>query len=675
MRLWIAEKPDAGRNIAKALGGGSESGGHIKVSNGDVVTWAIGHLLENYMPHEYDERFKKWELGHLPILPPKFLYHPITDKMNQLNVIKRLVGQASEVVIATDAGREGEAIAWLVLDYCGWKGPAKRLWTSSLTPSSMAKAIGSLIDDKEKKAMYIAARLRSSMDWSDGINWSRYYNIRCTNHGDKTLSIGRVQTATLALVIDRDIAIEAFKPSDYFELKATMDLPQGKLELFHAPQGDNKILDKAEADEIARKCRGVPTVLKVDKKPKNFSPPPPYSLPELQMHASSLWGWSSDKTLEVLQKLYEAGAVTYPRTDSGHLAEDMVGDMPRHLAALKKRAQYRELATMEPTYRKSIFDDKKVGDHHGIITTEEAVDVTRLGPDAEFLFDLVARRFLACLMPDAQGTTTSIRAVISGVTFSTAGTIITVPGWKAAWAGLGDPDEKKTDEVPEGDEEDGKAKAPTSNRILPPVSDGQSAVADRIDVQTKTTKPPPYFTEGTLIKAMMSAGAKEKDLEIRDLLSNGGLGTGATRQEAIKKLKMREFIINKGKKILSTPRAREFMVVIRQDGNKLADVVATANLERELRAVEKDPRQAPDIWRRYAADLQSDMSRLVSGPAPRKLSPAPRTASGSQKAGSSYKAAGSRPSTGSAPKKKAASASGKSSYGKSPARGSSPRTR
>lgn len=672
MRLWIAEKPDAGRNIAKALGGGNESGGCIRLSSGDVVTWAIGHLLESYMPHDYDERYRKWDLGHLPIFPQKFLYQPVKDKASQLSIVTRLINQASEIVIATDAGREGEAIAWLVLEHAGWRGPAKRFWTSSLTPTSLAKAVNALIDDREKKGMYIAARLRASMDWSDGVNWSRYYNLRCNNYGDKPISLGRVQTATLALVVDRDLAIEAFKPSDYFELKASMDLPQGKLELFHAPQGDNRIVDRQQAEDIARRTRGASTTLKVEKKPKKFAPPPPYSLPELQMHTSSLWGWSSDKTLDVLQKLYEAGAVTYPRTDSGHLAEDMVNDMPKHLAALKKHEQYRDMASMTPTYRKSIFDDKKVGDHHGIITTEEAVNISRLGPDAEFLFDLVARRFLACLMPDAEGTATSIKAVIEGYTFATSGLIYTFAGWKAAWEGLGDPDDKKSDDQGPSDDPDGEGdgkKDAGSKRKLPPVTDGQPAIADRVDVLTKTTKPPAAFTEGTLIKAMMAAGAKNPDAEIRDLLSNGGLGTGATRQEIIKKLKLREFLRNQGKKLISSQRAREFMAIIRNDRNRLADVLATADLERELRLVEKDPAKGLDIWKRYASELHHEINRLVSGPIPRKLSPNPRNAP------SNGRAAGARTGNSASPQRKKSGTGAKAPQNKSNARGGSPRSR
>ena len=457
------------------------------------------------------------------------------------------------------------------------------------------------------------------------MNWSRYYNIRSSNFGDRPLSLGRVQTATLALLVDRDEAIARFVPSAYFELKATMNLPEGKLELFHRPAEENRITDKSVADDIAARTRGVPTNLKVEKKPKSFAPPTPYSLPELQMAASARCGWSAKKTLDVLQKLYEAGAVTYPRTDAGHLTDEMIPDMPKHLDALRKRGEFRDLANITPVIRKSIFDSKKVEDHHGIIPTDECVDIQRLGSEAENLFDIIARRFIAALMPDAKGSTTSISAKIDGVLFRSAGTIITDLGWKAAWGNLEEAPESKK----EGEDEDGD-----TNRVLPPVTDGQSATANQVDVLSKTTRPPPHFTEGTLLKAMMSAGAKNDDAEIRDLLSNGGLGTQATRQDILEKLKKREFAVLQGKKFLSTERAREFIKIIREDGNRLADVIATADLERELRQVEKDPSQAAAIWGRFTAQLRDEIAKLKAGPAPRKLPPNPRSSSGGYSGGS-----------------------------------------
>lgn len=626
MRLWIAEKPDAGRQIAKALGGGQEGGGQIKMPNGDVVTWAIGHLLEDLLPDEYDPRYKQWSLDHLPILPSKFIRKPVDNKKAQLSTVTRLIKSAREIVIATDAGREGEFIAWSMLDYAGWKGPCKRFWTSSLNESHLKKAVHQLIDDADKKPLYIAARIRSSMDWADGINWSRYYNLRASNYGDKPLSLGRVQTATLAILVDRDQAIESFVPSAYYELLATLHTPQGKLELKHAPTEDKRITDLAVAQGLAQRTQGKPTVLKVEKKPKNFSPPTPYSLPELQMAASARWGWSAKKTLDVLQQLYEKGAVTYPRTDSGHLTNEMEADMPKHLAALRKHPQFRDLAAIEPVIRKSIFDSKKVEDHHGIIPTDDHVDISRLGPDAEFLFDIISRRFIAALMPDAKGATTTISAMVEGVLFKTSGTTISEPGWKAAWGGQ--------EEIPE-DGKDGDDEKENTNRILPPVSDGQQAVANRVEILNKTTRPPPHFTEGTLLKAMMSAGSKNKDAEIRELLSNGGLGTQATRQDILETLKRREFAALKGKKFLSTNRGRELIGIIRTDNNRLADAVATAHLERELRQIEKNPQTAMAIWARFSEMLHSEISTLKAGPPPKKLSPAPRNSSGSGSRGSS----------------------------------------
>lgn len=639
MRLWIAEKPDAGRQIAKALGGGAEAGGKISLPTGDVVTWAIGHLLEDLLPHDYNADYKKWSLEHLPILPAKFMRKPAESKQGQLKTVTNLIRQASEIVIATDAGREGEFIAWAVLDYAGWKGPCKRFWTSSLNESHLKKAVHQLIDDKDKKPLYIAARIRSSMDWSDGINWSRYYNLRAGNYGDKPLSLGRVQTATLAILVDRDEAIARFVPSAYFELKTQMNLPEGLLELFHAPAEDRRITDKNVAHQIAQRTQGSATNLKVEKKPKSFSPPTPYSLPELQMTASSRWSWSAKKTLDVLQQLYEAGAVTYPRTDSGYLTEEMKPDMPKHLSALARRPEYSNLAAIDPVIRNSIFNSKKVEDHHGIIPTDELVDIRRLGPDAEQLFDIIARRFIAALMPDAKGSTTSISAAFDGVTFKTSGTIIHELGWKAAWGDQDDaPEEKKETDDPQND----------ANRKLPPVQDGQPVTAEKVIVLEKTTRPPPYFTEGTLLKAMMSAGAKNEDAEIRDLLSNGGLGTQATRQDILEKLKKREFAILQGKKYLSTPRAREFLSIVREDGNRLADVIATADLERELRQIEKDPANAIKIWQRYSETLRHELSQLKAGPAPRKLTPAPRSNSGnysSPKTSSKGRSSTAKPST------------------------------
>ena len=621
MRLWIAEKPDAGRKIAVALGGGPESGGSIRTAKGDVVTWAIGHLLENLMPHEYDERWKRWNLADLPIVPKKFQSRAAEGKSAQLRVVVGLIGKADEIVIAADAGREGEYIAWEILDHAGWKGPCKRFWTSALNPAGIAKAIGALIDDASKKPMYTAGKLRSAIDWVDGINYSRAYNLRITEYGDKALSLGRVQTATLAILVDRDLEIADFKPLDYFELKALYDLPEGKLALIHSPPEDKRIIDRKVAETMAAKTKGFEAPLKVETKPRTMSPPTPYNLTELQKAASARWGWSAKKTLDVAQNLYEAGLITYPRTSSGYLNEIMEADMPAHVAAVAKIGPYAEHAKTATVIRPAFFNDKKIEDHHGIISTEELGGVERQEPDAKRLFDLVARRFLAALMPDAQGFGTTISSIIAGHLFKASGLAVHKQGWKAVWGRDGEP-------------VDNKPKDAEDEELLPPVKDGTQARNHDVEVLGKTTRPPPHYTEGTLLGAMENAGKKHDDADIREVLAGIGIGTVATRPDMMEKIKYRGFALVDGKKIISTTRGRELISIIREDGNRLADVAATAELEREMRAVEKDASHAAKVWCEYAGVLAEEIDKLKRSPARRKLTPSPQACNGSGRGGS-----------------------------------------
>ena len=615
MRVWLAEKPDMGRKVAKALGGGTERAGMIDVGGGQVVTWAIGHLLEDLMPHEYDERYKKWNLQDLPIVPKRFLRKPQDGKTAQLNVVVGLIKKAKEVVIATDAGREGEAIAWHLLDHAGWTGGAQRLWTSSLGEAHLKREVGRLIDDSQKKSLYIAAKLRGAMDWSDGINFSRLYNLRLNNYGDKPLSLGRVQTATLAILVDRDNEIANFKPSDYYELTAPITAAGGTFDLHCRPPEKKRILDHEQAKRLARRASNQDCVLKVETKSVTMRPPPPFSLPELQMACSARWGWGAKRTLDETQKLYEAGIVTYPRTDTGCLTTDLKKDMPAHLAALRQHPSFRELAKITPEYRKTVFNDAKVEDHHGIIPTDQKCDPSRLDDSGKKLFDLIARRFLASLMPDAKGKRTTVSTELDKVPFRTGGMIIVEAGWKAVWKGQAEPTDKK-----KGDDDDSKE--------LPPVKNGDRGRSGDVSIDTKTTKPPAHYTEGTLIKAMVQAGSKDADAEIRDLLSNGGLGTMATRQEIIEKLKFRDFARLDGKKLISTERARAFVSILREESSRLVDVIATADLEKRLREVEKDPSTMPSIWHEYVRNLRQDIDALRNRPASRKLPSSPNSGSG-----------------------------------------------
>lgn len=606
MQLWIAEKPDMGRKVAKALGGGQERNGAIDVGNGHIVTWAIGHLLEQFMPHDYDEKYRKWNMGDLPIIPKRFQNKPQPGKESQLRTVVGLIKKAKSVVIATDAGREGEAIAWTLLDHAGWNRGAQRLWTSSLGEDHLKKEVRKLIDDSQKRSLYDAAKLRSAMDWSDGINYSRLYNLRLNAFGDKPLSLGRVQTATLAILVDRDNEITNFKPENYFELTAPISVASGTFELKHQPAEKHRIQDQKKAEDLAQKASNQDCILKVETKPVTMRPPIPFSLPELQMACSSKWGWSAKRTLDETQKLYEAGLVTYPRTDTGCLTNDMKKEIPSHLASLQKHPDFKELARIKPILRAYVFDESKIEDHHGIIPTDQVCNPAKLDPASKRLYDLIARRFLASLMPDAEGRRTVISTSLAGLLFKTSGTIIDKQGWKAVWK-----NDEKQDNAPEDDE----------NKELPPVSNGEKGRSLDVKVDKKTTKPPAHYTEGTLLKAMLHAGSKDPDAEVRELMSGGGLGTQATRQEIIEKLKFRDFARIEGKKIISTERARVFVAILREESSRLVDVAATADLEKRLREVEKDPAKIPDIWREYIRGLRSDIESLKGKRASRKLPP------------------------------------------------------
>lgn len=629
MKLWIAEKPDAGRQIATALGGTPAGGSPIQCPGDQTVFWAIGHLLELQGPEDYDPAFKKWDLETLPIIPASMLRKPIDNKASHLRQLTALINKASEVVIATDPGREGEAIAWTILDHAKYNGPVKRLWTNALNPSALKNAIAGLIDDASKKPLYVSAKLRASIDWSDGINWSRYYGLRASQYGDPIISIGRVQTATLAILADRDLEHENFTPRPYFEVKARFDLPIGQLTLWHRPPEEDRIFNRNEADTIVAKASGETTTLKVEKKPRTVIPPTPFSLPDLQMACASRWNWSAKRTLDTLQTLYEAGLVTYPRTDTGYLPDTLLPDLPDHVAALRATHSYGSLVPAKPVIHKAIFDTSKTDDHHGIITTTELGALSRQSPDGIKLHDIIARRFIAALMPAAVGFTTTISAVLADKLFRTSGTIYNSLGWKslpdsadmsAKRTNPADPDadasETDTAVSADGTKDSGEDNSDTE---LPNVADGTRARPAHVSVSQSITKPPSRFSEGSLIKAMMNAGAKSTDKEIRQILKHCGIGTKATRQDIIEKLKSRDYCRIQGKHLISTERGRSLIKVLRSDQNRLTDIAATAALEIDLIEVEKDASRAGPLWRSHVQALANEIKRLKAGPAPVKI--------------------------------------------------------
>lgn len=599
MKLWIAEKGDAGRRIADALGGGQSSGNAITLKNGDVVTWASGHLLETCMPEDYDPAYKKWSLNDLPIVPRKMARKPRRDgrAADMLRTIGGYLKKTKNVVIATDPGREGEGIARQILDHFKWTGNIERLMTSSLAPSHLNTAVKSLIDAEQTRGWGVAANFRSSMDWIEGINYSRFYGIQVGRPGE-VISVGRVQSATLSIIVDRDREILNFKPEAYFELKIDLNLKEGPLTLMHAPNEKKRIKDRKDADKRAAEASEQIAELEVKSTPKTMSPPNPFSLPELQITASAKWKWNASKTLQVLQTLYEAGRVTYPRTDSSHLNDEMVKEIPAILRQLAKASAYGKIVPPKPVVRKSVFDSSKVGDHHAIIPTGEKV-AGGGNADEEKLFDLVTRRFLASIMDDAKGESTTIKGLFGGHEFKATGLVIKTPGWKAAY-----------DFVAKGDDE----------ASLPPIADGKRVKSRQVEVMERSTKPPAHYTDGTLIKAMVAIGAKNPDAEIRDLMSKG-IGTQATRHTIIDTLRHRLYVVDKDRKIISTVRGREFIDILRADQNQIADPLATAAMERKLNEIEKTPDAARQIWIDFVNGFQTQFHDIQGRPRRRSLTP------------------------------------------------------
>ena len=588
MKVWLAEKRDAALKIAQAIGGGKPDGQSIVFPNGDRMLWASGHLLELVEPHDYNPDWKKWDIKTLPMIPARIKRRPRdAQAADRLRSMKAHLSKAKAVVIATDPGREGEGIARQILDHAGYKGPIERLWTQSLAHDHLVKAVKKLQPGSTTLGLGIASSLRQSMDWIEGINHSRLYGIRYGQMGEP-ISTGRVQSATLAMIVARDLEIEKFVPKAFYELKSDLDLPEGQLTLKHAPAEAKRIDDRSEAEKRKKASEGKSAPLTVKRTPKTLRPPNPFSLPDLQIAASGKWGWTAAKTLQVLQGLYEAGRVTYPRTDSAHLTDDLVNEVPSLMRHLAKNDAYRKIVPAKPVIRKSVFDSSKTTDHHAIIPTDQPGSPARGDADTEKLYDLIARRFLAALMEDAKGESTVISGNFGGVEYRATGLAIVTPGWKAAY----DHDDKNQEEK------------------LPRIADGKVVTLDRVDIVSKETKPPPHYTDGTLVKAMVSVGADNPDAEIRDLMSTG-IGTQATRHTIIEVLKNRKFVVSQGKKILSTHRGRELVGHMQREANALADPLMTAELERVLKEVEDNPVNAKRVWTDFVTRVASDFNRLT----------------------------------------------------------------
>ena len=559
--LVIAEKPSVARDIArvlhceKKLDGGMEGRDYI-------VTWALGHLVTLADPEAYDKKYVKWEMETLPMMPDKMKLVVIPQTGKQFRAVKALLFRkdVGSVVIATDAGREGELVARWILEITGCQKPIKRLWISSVTDKAIREGFEHLRDGREYDNLYRAAAARAEADWLVGINATRA--LTCKYNAQ--LSCGRVQTPTLAMIARREQEIKEFVPKEYFGL--TLKAAGIRWSWQDKKSGSYRTFDKERAEKLKKELEGKAlTVTSVEKVSKKQNAPGLYDLTELQRDASRRFGYSAKETLNIMQRLYENHKVlTYPRTDSRYIGKDVAETLKERLKACAV-GPYRKLAgtlAMKPIHTNASFvDDKKVSDHHAIIPTEQFVDLSHMTNEERKIYDLVVRRFLAVLMPPFTYDATTMKAEAGEGIFTARGKIVQSQGWKEAYE----------TEVFSGEDEDEIAEELPKEQKLPELKKGEKLKIEKTELTAGKTKPPARFNEATLLSAMENPvkymESRDKTY-IRTLGETGGLGTVATRADIIDKLFKSFLMEKKGKDIYITSKARQLLGLVPEDLKK-----------------------------------------------------------------------------------------------------------
>jgi DNA topoisomerase III len=577
--LVIAEKPSVARDIVDALPGGFDNNKEFYEGDEYVVTFAVGHLLELTPPEDYDERFKKWRMDDLPIIPTEFHVRPRDAKSKkQLNVIHKLLKRedVDRVINACDAGREGELIFTHVYETAGIEKPVERLWISSMTKTAIREGFEKLRPDQQLEPLREAARSRSEADWLVGMNATRAATIRGRAWVGGVVSIGRVQTPTLAMMVKREREIQAFVPEPYWLVHATFD-PRYEGLWFEGEE--TRLKDGKRADEIVEKVKGKKgRVESVERKEQSERAPLLYDLTSLQRDANRRFGFSARRTLSAAQSLYEGKkAITYPRTNSRFLSGDLVPQLKPTAATLVSIPDYTEGARyvlgLDQLPLGRVVNDAKVDDHHAIIPTDIDHDVSAFSPDERRIFDLIARRFLAVFHPPARYARTTVITEVEEERFRTRGKVTLEAGWRGVY-GLeaDDPQKAKQDEDAEGEGE------------LPALEQGQEVTCVEVESEAKETKPPPRYTEATLLSAMETAGKLVDDEELREAMKERGLGTPATRAEIIETLIRREYIERVSKDLQPTPKGLQVVTML--ETNPVTSPELTGDWEKQLRDIE-----------------------------------------------------------------------------------------
>lgn len=581
--LVIAEKPSVGRDIARVLKCTKGSNGYLEGER-YLVTWGLGHLVTLADPEDYDKKYKEWKMEHLPMMPETFKLEVLKQTGKQYQIVKTLIhrNDVKEIVIATDAGREGELVARLILKKSGAKKPLKRLWISSVTDKAIREGFANLKDAKLYEPLYDAAMCRAEADWLVGINATRA--LTCKHNAQ--LSCGRVQTPTLAMIAKREEDIKQFVPKSYYGLKAKhADLT---LTWYDKKSGSPSSFQKERMEALLKSVKGTyATVTQVKRTPKKTMAPLLYDLTELQRDANKRYDYSAKETLNIMQRLYENHKVlTYPRTDSRYLSADIVPTLKERLKACAV-GPYRTLAGKlinQPIPANPYYvDNRKVTDHHAIIPTEQFVDLSHMTIDERRIYDLVVRRFLAVMYPAYEYEQTAVTAEIAGETFKAHGNVVKHEGWKAVYAD----EHEEAMETEDDSLADSLSGAKEKSQNLPMLKEGDRLDGLAFTMTEGKTKPPARFNEATLLSAMENPVAymesKDKTM-VKTIGETGGLGTVATRADIIEKLFASFLLEKRGKEILLTSKAKQLLELVPED---LKKPELTAEWEMKLSQIAK----------------------------------------------------------------------------------------
>ena len=612
MIVCIAEKPSVARDIARIIGATSSHDGYME-GNGFQVTWTFGHLCTLKEPQDYTPMWRSWNLTSLPMIPERFGIKLIDDQgiKKQFSIIEGLMQKAERIVNCGDAGQEGELIQRWVMQKAQAKCPVSRLWISSMTDEAIREGFQNLKDQSDYQPLYMAGLSRAIGDWLLGMNCTRLYTLRY-GQNRQVLSIGRVQTPTLALIVNRQKEIDNFKPEPYWVLATVY-----RDTTFTATKG--KFTSKEEGEEAFKTIEGKPfTVTKVEKKEGKEQPPQLYDLTSLQVDCNRKFGFSAEMTLNLIQALYEKKYTTYPRVDTQYLSDDIYPKCPQTLNGLYQ-TQFGGVAPYAPLIKpiggktlkktKRVFDTSKVTDHHAIIPT--GVIPQNLSDAERKVFDLVARRFIGVFLPDCKFSTTTVLGEVDGIEFKVTGKEILEPGWRVVRQESGvKSQENDDDEKKEGDEE----------KTLPTFVKGESG-EHAPTLTEKMTTPPPYYNEASLLRAMETAGKFVEDETLRAAMKENGIGRPSSRASIIETLFKRHYIRRDRKRLVATPTGIELIDLIREDLLKSCEL--TGIWEKKLRDIEHQKYDASLFIQELKDQVTSIVHDVMTDPTNRRITVMP----------------------------------------------------